>query len=53
MPVVTAGTPTHRRTECADCGHDAMLTAPVLVLSDTGVTNIADYRVCSRCTDGA
>lgn len=35
--------------ECPTCGFDALMTVPVLLLSERGVTPFASRKACWRC----
>lgn len=40
-------------TECHDCGFDAVLTFPISIISEAGVTSFGTYKACARCYDTA
>lgn len=40
-------------TECPKCGFDAVLTFPISVLSESGVSSFGTWAGCARCYDMA
>lgn len=37
--------------ECPECGFDSLLTFPIHVISESGVSPFGTYEGCARCFD--